>query len=57
MRALVVEWLRQNAEFRIDPNTAIVTHAGEESCIRDTLDRLAGSDSLLGTPMVMHILD
>jgi len=36
---------------------AIVTHAGEERCIRDTLERLAGSDSLLGTPMVMHILD
>ena len=36
---------------------AIVTHAGEERCIRDTLERLAGSDSLLGAPMVMHILD
>lgn len=23
MRALVVEWLRQNAEFRIDPNTSL----------------------------------
>ena len=41
-----------------DPDVrAIVTHAGEERCIRDTLERLAGSDSLLGTPMVMHILD
>ena len=36
---------------------AIVTHAGEERCVRQTLERLAGSDSLLDTPMVMHILD
>jgi homoserine dehydrogenase len=36
---------------------AIVTHAGEESCVLNTLERLAGSDSLLQTPMVMHILD
>ncbi|UZW55205.1 homoserine dehydrogenase [Sphingobium sp. JS3065] len=36
---------------------AIVTHAGEERCVRETLDRLAGSDSLLQTPIVMHILD
>ena len=36
---------------------AIVTHAGEERCVLDTLNRLAGSESLLQTPMVMHILD
>ncbi|WP_336958643.1 homoserine dehydrogenase [Sphingobium aquiterrae] len=36
---------------------AIVTHAGEERCVVETLARLAGSDSLLETPMVMHILD
>ena len=36
---------------------AIVTHAGEERCVHATLDRLAGSDSLLDTPVVMHILD
>ncbi|MES2271596.1 MAG: homoserine dehydrogenase [Pseudomonadota bacterium] len=36
---------------------AIVTHAGQERCIADTLARLAGSDSLLDQPMVMHILD
>ncbi len=36
---------------------AIVTHAGAERCIADTLARLAGSDSLLDQPMVMHILD
>lgn len=36
---------------------AIVTHAGEERCIIDTLERLQGSDSLLQPPMVMHILD
>ncbi|MCK0530206.1 homoserine dehydrogenase [Sphingobium agri] len=36
---------------------AIVTHAGEERCVRSTLERLQGSDSVLQTPMVMHILD
>lgn len=36
---------------------AIVTHAGALSCIEDVLKRLGGSDSLLGAPMVMHILD
>jgi homoserine dehydrogenase len=36
---------------------AIVTHAGEERCVLNTLERLAGSESLLQTPMVMHILD
>ena len=36
---------------------AIVTHAGAQSRIADTFQRLAGSDSLLDAPMVMHILD
>jgi len=36
---------------------AIVTHAGAQSRIDDTFRRLAGSDSLLDDPMVMHILD
>jgi homoserine dehydrogenase len=36
---------------------AIVTHAGVQSRIADTFHRLAGSDSLLDEPMVMHILD
>lgn len=36
---------------------AIVTHAGAQACVTDTLKRLAGSDSLLDAPMVMHILD
>jgi homoserine dehydrogenase len=36
---------------------AIVTHAGVQSRIADTFHRLAGSDSLLDDPMVMHILD
>ena len=36
---------------------AIVTHAGAERCVRETLERLSGSDSLLEAPMVMHILD
>lgn len=36
---------------------AIVTHSGAERCVTDTLARLAGSDSLIGAPMVMHILE
>jgi homoserine dehydrogenase len=36
---------------------AIVTHAGEEHCVVETLASLAGSDSLLEPPIVMHILD
>jgi len=36
---------------------AVVTHAGALSCIDDLLRRLRGLDSLLGDPMVMHILD
>lgn len=36
---------------------AMVTHAGAQARIADTFERLAGSDSLLGEPMVMHILD
>ena len=35
---------------------AIVTHEGPESAITETIAALAGSDSLLGEPMVMHIL-
>ena len=35
---------------------AMVTHAGPEQAINDTLATLATSDSLLGEPMVMHIL-
>ena len=35
---------------------AMVTHAGAEQAINDTLAALAPSDSLLGEPMVMHIL-
>jgi len=36
---------------------AVVTHAGAHSCIDDLLTRLRGLDSLLGEPMLMHILD
>ncbi|CAN5372817.1 homoserine dehydrogenase [soil metagenome] len=36
---------------------AIVTHSGAESCIDATLARLAGSPSLIGQPVVLHILD
>ena len=35
---------------------AIVTHEGPESAITETIAALAGSDSMLGEPMVMHIL-
>ena len=36
---------------------AIVTHAGEQHRVAETLQGLAGSDSLLDQPMVMHLLD
>jgi homoserine dehydrogenase len=36
---------------------ALVTHQGALACIDDVLRRLGGSDSLIDTPMVMHILD
>ena len=36
---------------------AVVTHKGAESCVTDTLTRLRGSESLIGEPMVIHILD
>ena len=35
---------------------AMVTHEGPESTIADALARLGGSQSLQGTPMVLHIL-
>ncbi len=35
---------------------AMVTHAGREQAITQTLAALKGSDSLLGEPVVMHIL-
>jgi homoserine dehydrogenase len=35
---------------------AMVTHAGREQAITQTIDALSGSDSLLGEPVVMHIL-
>ncbi len=35
---------------------AMVTHAGREQAISQTLASLSGSDSLLGEPVVMHIL-
>ena len=36
---------------------AIVTHAGPERCVAQALERLRGSQSLAGRPMLMHILD
>lgn len=36
---------------------AVVTHITAQSSVSDTLARLAGSDSMIGAPMVMHILD
>jgi homoserine dehydrogenase len=35
---------------------AMVTHEGPEQAINDTLKTLSTSDSLIGEPMVMHIL-
>lgn len=35
---------------------AMVTHEGPESAINNTIAALSGSDSMLGEPMVMHIL-
>jgi homoserine dehydrogenase len=35
----------------------IVTHVGPERAVADALDRLEGSQSLTGQPMLMHILD
>jgi len=36
---------------------AMVTHEGPERAVTDALARLDGSSSLLGKPMLMHILD
>jgi len=36
---------------------AIITHAGPERGVADALERLSGSPSLTGKPMLMHILD
>jgi len=36
---------------------AMVTHVGPERAVADALDRLDGSQSLAGKPMLMHILD
>ncbi|WP_420142402.1 homoserine dehydrogenase [Sphingomonas sp.] len=35
----------------------MVTHEGPESCVTHALEKLEGSPSLLGAPMLMHILD
>jgi homoserine dehydrogenase len=36
---------------------AMVTHEAPERCVADALDRLDGSPSIVGRPMLMHILD
>ena len=36
---------------------AMVTHVGPERAVADALERLDGSQSLAGRPMLMHILD
>ena len=38
-------------------NLIMVTHEGPERCVTDALERLCGSQSLAGEPMLMHILD
>ena len=35
----------------------MVTHDGPERCVKQALDRLEGSSSILAKPMLMHILD
>ena len=35
----------------------MVTHEAPERCVSDALERLEGSQSVLGRPMLMHILD
>ena len=49
--------IQRSAASADDVLVAIVTHPGEERCVTGTIERLAGSDSLNGAPMVMHILD
>ena len=36
---------------------ALVTHVCAERAVSDALDRLDGSQSIVGKPMLMHILD
>jgi homoserine dehydrogenase len=36
---------------------AIVTHEGPERCVAQALERLRGSQSLAGAPLLMHILE
>jgi len=53
-----IESVIQRAETADDGVlVAIVTHAVTLSCIDDTLRRLSGSESMIGEPVVMHILD
>ncbi|MCJ8156376.1 homoserine dehydrogenase [Sphingomonas sp. LaA6.9] len=40
-----------------DAVIALVTHESPERCVADALKRLSGSASLIGAPMLMHILD
>jgi homoserine dehydrogenase len=35
----------------------IITHEGPDRNVSDALAALAGSDAVLGRPMLMHILD
>jgi homoserine dehydrogenase len=48
--------IQQEANDNGSALIAMVTHAGREQAITQTLSALAGSDSLLGEPVVMHIL-
>jgi len=48
---------RGTAEDSGDVLIAMVTHLGPERAVVDALDRLDGSQSLTGKPMLMHILD
>jgi len=48
---------RGTAEDSGDVLIAMVTHTGPERTVVDALDRLDGSQSVTGKPMLMHILD
>ncbi len=48
---------RGNADAEDSVLIAVVTHLCSEARIADTFARLTGTDSLIGAPMVMHILD
>ncbi|WP_375404539.1 homoserine dehydrogenase [uncultured Sphingomonas sp.] len=49
--------IQRGAQWDGSVLVAIVTHEGPERCVTEALERLRGSQSLAGRPMLMHILD